>query len=458
MSNALLPTLPRAMPPRVTPRDAANEPLRTYAYSYPHKSSYRRLDPPVAIADAWAAESGTATVYVHVPFCEMRCGFCNLFTAARPEADLVSRYLDALARQSAVVRRAAHHIEGNTLALGGGTPTLLDAKSLDRLFGVIIKPWFRSPPSDISVEASPKTATPERLDVLREHQVTRISLGVQSFVPAEAASLGRPQSSGEVEAALQAIRDRAFPQLNIDLIYGDPTQTIASWRESLRQALSWQPEEVYLYPLYIRPGTGLGQREAAVAPQWHRATLYAEGRDRLLAAGYRQASLRCFTRVDGGGEFQGGNTIGLGCGSRSYTRGLHYSSRFATSRRGVRAILGTWIEQSENDFALATHGRRMSADDRLRRETLLGLMDADGLDLESATTRFAEELGRHAGLQATLRRFLQQGLATRSGGRLRLTESGLERSDELAVLLYSEAALSDLAAFTTRESATGELA
>lgn len=115
----------------------------------------------------------------------------------------------------------------------------------------------------LSVETSPSTATADRLAVLADRGTTRVSIGVQSFVDAEARAAVRPQHRSEVEAALGRIREAGIPVLNIDLIYGIEGQTEDTWRTSLDAALAWSPEELYLYPLYVRPLTGLGRLGAA---------------------------------------------------------------------------------------------------------------------------------------------------------------------------------------------------
>src|SRR5258705_13698946 len=175
----------------------------------------------------------------------------------------------------------------------------------------------------LSVEPSPATATPERLAVLVGHGATRISMGVQSFLDAEAHAAGRPQKAEEVERALTAIRASLVPVLNLDLIYGIVGQTPSTWDYSLRAGLAWRPEEVYLYPLYVRPLTGLDRGSLVDGAAWdaQRMSLYRQGRDTLRAAGYRQLSMRQFRRADigdpGADHFcQDDGVGGLGWGAR----------------------------------------------------------------------------------------------------------------------------------------------
>ena len=142
------------------------------------------------------------------------------------------------------------------------------------------------------METSPATAERDKLAMLRERGVTRISIGIQSFVDAELAGAARPQDRAEVDRALENLRDSRIPVLNIDLIYGLPGQTVPTWLASLREALAYAPEELYLYPLYVRPLTGLGRSGRAWDDQ--RLACYRSGRDLLLSEGYEQVSMRMF--------------------------------------------------------------------------------------------------------------------------------------------------------------------
>ena len=162
--------------------------LSTYAYSYPHKSSYGPLSPPVPISQAWGDQDlSRLSLYVHVPFCEMRCGFCNLFTQSQPADLVVEAYLATLIRQMNVVRAAVPSAGFSQFAMGGGTPTFLSPAQLETLLSQVEATFSqRLSRMPASVEVSPATATRDRLDVLAGFGVQRISLGVQSFQATEA--------------------------------------------------------------------------------------------------------------------------------------------------------------------------------------------------------------------------------------------------------------------------------
>ncbi|MFE9631074.1 STM4012 family radical SAM protein [Streptomyces sp. NPDC006463] len=433
-------------------------PYESYVYAYPHKTAYRALAGRPALRELWAEQPRHAlSLYLHIPFCEVRCGFCNLFTRIGAPEGLTTAYLDALERQANAVRDALG--EGEPLryaaaAFGGGTPTFLTASELERLCDIAEKSAgadLRAVP--LSVEASPSTATADRLAVLADRGTTRLSLGVQSFVAEEARTAVRPQKRAEVEAALSRIRDAAIPVLNIDLIYGIDGQTEDSWRYSLDAALAWEPEELYLYPLYVRPLTGLGRRSDEPTADWdeQRLRLYRAGRDHLLAAGYEQVSMRMFRRpgapATGADDYacQTDGMVGLGCGARSYTAELHYSFDYAVDMREIRGIVDDYVGRSEADFARAEYGRWIDGDEARRRHLLQSLLQAQGMAVAEYRERFGSDPWED--FPAELAAFAERGWLSQAPGLMRLTPEGLAHSDAVGPALFSAEVRAAMAAY-----------
>ncbi|MEW1724596.1 STM4012 family radical SAM protein [Streptomyces sp. NPDC093109] len=437
---------------------AAVRPYESYVYAYPHKTAYRPLPDRPALRALWAGERKDAlSLYLHIPFCEVRCGFCNLFTRIGAPGELTTRYLDALGRQATAVREALGDegpVRFAAAAFGGGTPTFLTAGELDRLCDIAetgAGADLRAVP--LSVETSPATATADRLAVLAGRGATRLSIGVQSFVEEEARAAVRPQRRADVEAALGRIRDAGVPVLNIDLIYGIDGQTAASWRHSLDAALAWRPEELYLYPLYVRPLTGLGRLGANGDAAWddQRLRLYRQGRDHLLAQGYEQRSMRLFRRPDapaaGADDYacQTDGMIGLGCGARSYTSTLHYSFDYAVDMREIRSIIDAYT--TTEDFSRAEVGRRVDGEEARRRHLLQSLLQAPGMEVAGYRERFGR--GPTEDFPAELARFAALGWldAAAGPGLLRLSPEGLAHSDALGPALFSPAVRAAMAAY-----------
>ncbi|MEE6269410.1 MULTISPECIES: STM4012 family radical SAM protein [Streptomyces] len=457
-------SLPLQISPSVP--EEPTTPYKQYVYAYPHQKAYRLGQDRPLLSDLWAGERLDAlSLYVHVPFCEMRCGFCNLFTRTGAPQDVTRGFLDTLERQAGATRAAldANGTPRFTLAaFGGGTPTYLTADELVRLcdicenvMGADLKavPW--------SVETSPATATADRIAVLAERGATRLSIGVQSFIDEEARAAVRPQKRTEVEAALARLKEAAFPILNIDLIYGIDGQTEQSFRVSLDAALSWEPEEIYLYPLYVRPLTGLMARHDKSGELWdeQRLRLYRYGRDHLLAAGYRQTSMRVFSRigtaaVDGADDSnineynQQAGMVGLGVGARSFTTDLHYTTDYAVAVPEVRRIIDDYIATPTEQFHRAQWSFRMDDDERRRMFVLGMLLESDGLRVERYRAQFGTVPQDDFGPQLAL--LAERGWLDDDGGVLRLTPEGTAWADAIGPLFFSARVNEAMASYRDR--------
>ena len=410
-----------------------------YAYAYPHKTAYRPLNPPVPLAAAWEREDkSNIFLYVHLPFCEMRCGFCNLFTSVQPGGSLVQQTLAAIERQSQIVADRVKPERIAQAAFGGGTPSFLSEVEIEKLFEHLTRTW----PVDgqkipVSFEVSPGTITPQKLTVLKSLGVDRISMGVQSFVAEDLIALKRPQPAGELERACQTIKSGGFKVFNIDLIYGNEGQDDRRWQVSLDRALEWQPEELYLYPLYVSRLTNLDR--CGKRPGERRRELYRQGRDTLLAAGYRQISMRFFRRksVVRITDYccQEDGMIGLGPGARSYTQALHYSTEYAVGQTGVRAIIESFNARA-SEFAFADYGAELDLTEQKRRYVLKSLLRADGVSFARYQQQFGSEVMQDL---PQLVELLELELASESDDGLRLNAEGLAWSDTIGPWLYSEA-------------------
>lgn len=411
-----------------------------YAYAYPHKTAYRPLDPPVPLKQAWQLEDKRHLfLYVHLPFCEMRCGFCNLFTTVQPGASLVDQTLAAIDRQSNVVAAAIAPERIAQAAFGGGTPSFLSETELEHLFRQLSRSWpVQWQDIPVSFEVSPGTVTREKLALLKRLGVDRISLGVQSFVPQDLISLKRPQPAGELERACQFIKTAGFSVFNIDLIYGSEGQDARRWQRSLDCALEWQPEELYLYPLYIGKLTHLDR--SGKRPGEHRRELYRHARDFLRTSGYRQISMRLFRRADvvRNTDYccQEDGMIGLGPGARSYTRSMHYSTEYAVGQTGVKMIIENFNARDAARYATADFGVSLDLEEQKLRYVIKSLLRADGVSLPAYQRRFGGSLMTDL---PQLSELSELGLADESIENLRLNDEGLTWSDTIGPWLYSEA-------------------
>lgn len=408
-----------------------------YAYSYPHKTAYRPLTPSLPLGQVWAEEDKSQLfLYLHLPFCEVRCGFCNLFTTVRPRQDLVTRTLESLQAQTKIVAEVMEPQGIAQMAVGGGTPSYLSETELEQLFATLEAHWPLALGSvPCSLEVSPSTATPGKLRLLKELGVSRLSMGVQSFVPEDLEALRRPLLGADLNQVCGWIREADFPVFNLDLIYGVQGQDAQRWEKSLAAALRWHPEELYLYPLYVGPLTGLDYRNSH--PHKQRRALYRQARARLLEAGYQQVSMRLFRRpgssLANDYSCQQDGMVGLGPGARSYTRSLHYSTDYAVGQPGVKAIIRAFADL---DYRCAHYGVHLNAEEQRRRFVLKSLLRTDGLDESFYRANFGTDLLTDLPQMGEL---FEEELAQARGGVIQLTPEGLAYSDTIGPWLYSQA-------------------
>ncbi len=423
-----------------------------YTYAYPHKSAYRNLVPPVPLAQLWQQEPrNDLFLYVHIPFCHYRCGFCNLFALGAPKQELVKGFLTSLARQIKATAQALGPHCITRMAIGGGTPSYLEVEQFEELMRCLHHHFnLQAPTGCFGIEVAPDSATPERLRSYKAAGVTRISMGVQSFVDHEMDALARPRQRDAVLRAVQSVRDLDFDVLNLDLIYGIQGQTEQSFISSLDSVLTLSPDELYLYPLYVRRLTGLAKAERTHGLQ-QRAALYRAGTARLHAADYMQSSMRMFRSnakpLQEGFACQTLGTIGLGAGARSYTRCLHYSEEYAVSRGASQAILQAYNARTEKEFASARFGFVLDHSEQRRRFLLQSLLMWPGVDLEAYEACFGRTLTDDF---PELDCLLALSLAQPDQQYFALTKTGMANADAIGPWLYSDAVRSQTEAYDWR--------
>jgi oxygen-independent coproporphyrinogen III oxidase len=339
-------------------------------------------------------------LYIHLPFCAHRCGYCDFVTAVGRE-DQHAAYVDALLRELDEERR--HLGDGvDTIFLGGGTPTFTALPELVRLLNQL------PPAREVTVEANPETVTPEVARSLRAAGVTRVSLGAQTFQPHLLATLERGATPQDVKRAFAHLRDAGFDNVSLDLIYGIPGQTPAHLAADLAQALALGPEHISAYELEAKPGTRFTIAHGAeLERQAERMEDYFE---RVVAtlteAGYRWYETANFCR-DGKraehnlGYWLGHDYLGIGVGAVS-TLGLE---RRRNTPKLARYLRGEYDRELE----------LLDDETRARERVMLGLRLDEPLPLAGV---------RHALDPAGLARVAQLGLAEHDDETLALTPRG----------------------------------
>ena len=267
-----------------------------------------------------------AGLYVHVPFCLTRCGYCD-FNAYAGLDHLAARYVRALIREADLVAPAWEGVPFASVFLGGGTPTTLETADLAALLEQVRERFAVAEGAEVTVEANPDTVDREKLEGLLEAGCGRLSMGAQSFDRAVLASLARIHGPSSVRRAMREARAAGIDNVNVDLIYGAHGETRESWRRTLHEAIALGPEHVSAYALTVEPATPLGRRVAAglvPAPDPDlQADMFELACELLRDAGYRHYEVSNWARpgsecVHNLGYWERRPYLGLGAGAHSY--------------------------------------------------------------------------------------------------------------------------------------------
>jgi oxygen-independent coproporphyrinogen-3 oxidase len=363
--------------------------------------------------------------YVHVPFCAHKCGYCDFASLAGAD-HLADRYLDALEREIALTG-GPHTVE--TVFIGGGTPTRLDAAALRRLLAMVRRGFPLRAGGEWTVEANPGTLDAEKADVLAEGGVNRVSLGAQSFQKPLLLALERNHEPEEVVRAVELLRPR-FERWSFDLIFGVPGSTADDWVNDVETSLGLDPSHLSCYGLVYEKGTALWKQWQAgqvrsVDEETERA-MYAHTIDRLAAAGLEQYEISNFARP--GHEcrhnlvyWANDAYFGVGLGAARYVGGV----RSVNTRE-----LPAYLRRLEAGEPATGPTETLDPEARARETAVLMLRrTAVGLDREDFEWRTGFDLEALAG--PAIRRAVSLGLLDDDGRRLRLTREGLFVADSV---------------------------
>lgn len=375
-------------------------------------------------AEPWAVPRAA---YVHVPFCAHKCGYCDFASLAGSD-HLAGRYLAALEREMEAATGGSPR-EVETVFVGGGTPTRLDAAGLRRLLAAVRR-WFPlAAGGEWTVEANPGTLDDEKADALAAGGVNRVSLGAQSFQPALLAALERNHAPEEVGRALELVRPR-FPRWSFDLIFGAPGSTPALWADDLETALALGPSHLSCYGLVYEKGTALWKQwqagqVRAVDEESERA-MYAHTIDRLAAAGLAQYEISNFARP--GHECR--HNLIYWANEAYYGVGLG-AARYAGGVRSVNTRdLPAYLARIEAGTSATGPTETLDPEARARETAVLMLRrTALGIDRGDFARRTGFRLDDLAG--PALVRSAARGWLDDDGRRVRLTREGLFLADSV---------------------------
>ncbi len=386
-------------------------------------------------------------VYVQVPFCRTKCTYCNFHTGVFPRG-MYAPYVDAAVREIAE-HRALFAEAGvgsgvtsqneraivDTIYIGGGTPSLLDAAALARMIDAL-RASFACAFEEVTLEADPETITRENAEGWRAAGINRISLGSQSFNDKELSAAGRLHRREDIFAADQALRAAGIGNISFDLIAGLPHQTAESWRASVDELLALDPEHISIYMLEIDEGSRLGRESLAGGARYSAAAIpeddaiadfYEHACEKLSAAGYEHYEISNWARPG----LQSRHNLkywkrepyfGFGAGAHSFDGAMRWAN--AHDPAEYTAAIGSGRLPAEQ---LEILGAQQSLDEEL----FLGLRLAEGIRVEELEARY------NVPLDVRLSGLMERGLIERHDGRVRLAPGRIAVSNEVFVELIT---------------------
>lgn len=425
-----------------------------FVYCYPPRSAYRPLPSEWTIDRIWEEDEANSpnnllNVYLHVPFCRYKCGFCNLYTVISKSQTMYDRYTAAICRQMKMHARIIQRRNLRTFYIGGGTPSLLSKENFRDIFETLqeIYPNWRTVVQEVAIEATPDSIVgdPEIVPYLMSLGLTRMNIGIQSLQKEELREAGRAVANEKmIRAAIEIIRSNDLPNLSTDLIIGFQGQTDESWQVSVQELAKLRPDTISTYFLTIRPDAWFhktGQYQYMRDPSLYKRYEYA--REIFLKAGYVQESNVRYKLPSRGGyqqkvlQFRGVPYLGIGAGARTYTNTIDYL--IGGTQSGGRhdphiSEIEEYIENVESDTLEIKSGFTYTEEERIRKRLVLDNFDLNLRDLD----KYNFSKHRHK-FQSILNEAVQLKLMVRlDQDKYQLTKLGFKYRDIFSWHMYSD--------------------
>ena len=360
------------------------------------------------------------SLYVHIPFCEQKCFYCS-FVVSIGQRHRVGDYLDYLSLEAGRYKGT----ECASVFLGGGTPGYLEADQLERLLRIVKDNFAVRPDAEYTIEANPESLDAAKLKVLRSRGVNRISLGVQSFHPHYLKYLGRNHDQSRARETYQMVRDAGFTNVNLDLMFGFPRQTLDEIAQDVAALTALKSDHISLYMLNLEENSRFYARKIQLPDDDLQAKQYAIVLADLERAGYGQYEISNFAKPGKESRhnlnyWQGGEYIGLGVGAHSYKDGNLF---WNVSR------LNVYMEKIRESGCALDGSQQLDAHGQLKQAVLIGLRMNRGVQVETIERALHCSLNEEE--RERIERFIRHGFFVREDGYLKATPKGRLVLDEL---------------------------
>ncbi|HSB68210.1 MAG TPA: radical SAM family heme chaperone HemW [Candidatus Methylomirabilis sp.] len=376
--------------------------------------------------------SGAASLYIHIPFCERKCLYCDFFSVEGTQG--AEDFLGALGREICLREENTDGVSFDTIFFGGGTPSLLEPDQLQAILSRLRTVFRIGADAEVTLEANPGTVTGEKLRAFRSLGINRLSIGIQSFHDPELKALGRIHDRGEALRCLELARGAGFDNVGIDLIYSIPGQTLTQWEDSLQTAVARSPQHIAAYSLIVEEGTPLAEMVRCGRVRMNAADLEAEMYERTMGllgahgyehyevSNYALPGFRCRHNC---AYWSHRNYLGFGPSAHSFRK----ENGGAGGRRWWNVgDLPTYVGRLNAGMLPVESEEALGPRELLDERILLGLRTG-ALDVQRLSLDFGDDFNSR---QADVMRWLiEERLALSERGMFRLTSKGFLLCDEI---------------------------
>lgn len=370
------------------------------------------------------------SLYLHIPFCVKKCHYCDFLSFPGCSLSRQAEYVDAMIQEIHAYHEAAEDYEVKTIFLGGGTPSLLEKELVERLFHELYSVWRAAPETEITIEANPGTLSREKLIGYHMIGINRLSLGLQSTIAQELATIGRIHNYEQFLANYYLAREAGFDNINIDIMSALPGQTLISYGKTLERILKLQPEHISSYSLILEEGTDFWENaeiERALPSEQTERIMYHYTKKCLQNAGYERYEISNYAKpgyacLHNQVYWTGGEYLGLGLGAASYWKGARFSNT-PDMEEYMENCSRARITENRKEIVTATQKSRME------EYMFLGLRMIRGVSIREFERRFGIPMNRIYG--TVIRSYIGQGLLKIEQDRLMLTERGIDVSNSV---------------------------
>lgn len=372
----------------------------------------------------------TIGLYIHLPFCKSKCYYCD-FNSYANEESMIEPYLRALKKEIDKVGEKLSNYEITTVFIGGGTPSLIDEKYIDSLLGTCRQCFNIYEEAEISIETNPGTLSYDKLARYRDAGINRLSIGLQAWQDMLLKDIGRIHCKDQFVENFYLAKKAGFSNINVDLIFALPNQTLEDWEETINNVAALEPTHISCYSLKIEEGTVFGsmleEGKLATADEELDRQMYYYAIEKLSEYGFRHYEISNFAKPGFLCKhnlvyWETRGYIGLGAGAHSFFENERYNNIYDFRE---------YISLMERGDLPVESISKISIDEQISDYMILGLRLINGINIESFKKRFGKDVFNLFGKQ--IRKLIERELLQFDEGSLRLTRKGLDLANQVFV-------------------------